>query len=517
MPTWDLQRLTLKLDANTHYDFAEKLIPRAVGYSAALLNYFFRGDIEPVYPEEVFDGNGGITGLRFTIKNTTPGESLMPQIHQQTGRNESRFVVSAEYRIGDQAYYALSNEVMLSGEVHSGGESSEAYVFTFGTAIPSGATSVRYWLVYKGTLGSEVNAVIGKAFFESLAVLPPDGYVYSITDGGTTPLTYTSSTGITSQHQQFTHIKAKVKITLLRQEIQGGSIQATARYRMRKDYQPDLSADPPAVTARQEELSFSASAPVQLGAEDIAAFNALDARQFTFDFSGSPIPAGITDLHLAVAIRSNDQQQSVIASGEKDLLEPVHHVIWNLTDMFSLNYHLYTSGEIRNSSVLSQYTDINGNGIFNEAGEPYIDPYQINVRIAYGPNPLPETPLEPVVNAVVPAGRHIRPVFLLDRDQRYSALRLAWTDPAGAEESSYDLAFEGGANQETGGTWTMTPVSGFRVWRDSDGWTEKPFFAHLHQGVVRCQPFVVEGQCVYLDAEALSAEKMPYPVNLAFP
>jgi hypothetical protein len=43
-----LQRLDLMLDEGVHYDYAEKLIPRAVGYSAGLLNYFFRGEMEAV-------------------------------------------------------------------------------------------------------------------------------------------------------------------------------------------------------------------------------------------------------------------------------------------------------------------------------------------------------------------------------------------------------------------------------------------------------------------------------------
>jgi hypothetical protein len=38
--------LTFILDDACHRDYAEKLLPRAVGYSAGLLNYFFRGDID---------------------------------------------------------------------------------------------------------------------------------------------------------------------------------------------------------------------------------------------------------------------------------------------------------------------------------------------------------------------------------------------------------------------------------------------------------------------------------------
>ena len=33
------------LDDNVHNTYSKKLLPRAVGYSAGLLNYFFRGTI----------------------------------------------------------------------------------------------------------------------------------------------------------------------------------------------------------------------------------------------------------------------------------------------------------------------------------------------------------------------------------------------------------------------------------------------------------------------------------------
>ncbi|MEW6108583.1 MAG: hypothetical protein AB1632_05335 [Nitrospirota bacterium] len=63
-------------DEKCHEDYARKLIPRAVGYSAGLLDYFFRGNIEITLP-----GNGvyslidssktGFTDLKLLAKNTT--------------------------------------------------------------------------------------------------------------------------------------------------------------------------------------------------------------------------------------------------------------------------------------------------------------------------------------------------------------------------------------------------------------------------------------------------------------
>ncbi|MEW6419946.1 MAG: hypothetical protein AB1480_17835 [Nitrospirota bacterium] len=50
------------LDVNVYSDYASLLIPRAVGYSAGLLNYFFRGEVEfskEIYEQTTADGYHG--------------------------------------------------------------------------------------------------------------------------------------------------------------------------------------------------------------------------------------------------------------------------------------------------------------------------------------------------------------------------------------------------------------------------------------------------------------------------
>ena len=61
---WALKRSTLKRDEACHEDYAEKLIPRAVGYSAGLLNYFFRGAINMV-PNA--SGSSNLTFKKFLV------------------------------------------------------------------------------------------------------------------------------------------------------------------------------------------------------------------------------------------------------------------------------------------------------------------------------------------------------------------------------------------------------------------------------------------------------------------
>ena len=57
------------VDEKCFADYADKLIPRAVGYSAALLDYFFRGDFD-IYTAEIKRNNQKeITGIDIEVKN----------------------------------------------------------------------------------------------------------------------------------------------------------------------------------------------------------------------------------------------------------------------------------------------------------------------------------------------------------------------------------------------------------------------------------------------------------------
>lgn len=147
-PQYD-KYLPVGLDDRCHYDYASHLIPRAVGYSAALINYFFRGEVEIAEIEEQKDANGAITGLKFKVKNLTPDEVM------QDGQ------VWIAYRYKAQGStewtYGLS-EPVTSGSLSYQNETT--YQVNFPNAIPSDATEIQYTYIFKGTLGTEVGAVL---------------------------------------------------------------------------------------------------------------------------------------------------------------------------------------------------------------------------------------------------------------------------------------------------------------------------------------------------------------------
>jgi hypothetical protein len=139
------------LDEGVYSDYAERLIPRAVGYSAGLLNYFFRGEVE--INKEIFEQvtAQGINGLYLTVKNLTPNEEM----------KNGEVWISYKYKLtGETDFtYGLSNPITSDNIPYEG----EAYQsFTFPTPIPADATDIQYLWIFKGTLGQEMDAVVGK-------------------------------------------------------------------------------------------------------------------------------------------------------------------------------------------------------------------------------------------------------------------------------------------------------------------------------------------------------------------
>ena len=265
-----------------------------------------------------------------------------------------------------------------------------------------------------------------------------------------------------------------------------------AKYKKRTDYAPDLSTDPPTQTSREPEYSYSVSAQWTLSSTEISSINTSPV-EFTFNFESSPIPAGITDLYLFVIFKGTlgNEADTAIAAGMKDIKEPTHHTFWNLTDRFSLGiyndttstyiYHLYTSDQIKNTPALARLVDLNRNGIFNESGEPYIEPYYIDFKISYMSS-LSQEPVGPLAEVQLPPGRHIRLIVLVDSKYN-NYVRMAHSDFIDTTGSYYNTTFEGVINQEwENGTWqTPTPIITFRQIR-----------AHFYTGVLRCEPITYD-------------------------
>ena len=168
------------LDDRVHTDYGKKLFPRAIGYSAGLIDYFFRGKIDstPWPPEYVL--------VPFSARpSSIVVENVSVKVdgsNEQGGSGTMRLVLLYRYRHAGTPEGAP--EVVVSNPVSvSASSSPQTVVFPFSSlpfalAEPPVTGSYIYgysgMLVYKGALGQETEAVVA----DSSCFDPSDGSRY---------------------------------------------------------------------------------------------------------------------------------------------------------------------------------------------------------------------------------------------------------------------------------------------------------------------------------------------------
>jgi len=167
----DEYMLNFYLDGECHKDYARKLLPRAVGYSAAMLDYFFRarGKVSGV---EILDADGDVVGMDVRFANMTEGESLVDPRLAITGRyhlnsEDWNFTASMQkvksVELNDEGDFVLTElnfESVVDLPPSDDASFSESGTTTvFGEAISAFATDKEYLLAFKGELGGEPDAV----------------------------------------------------------------------------------------------------------------------------------------------------------------------------------------------------------------------------------------------------------------------------------------------------------------------------------------------------------------------
>jgi len=129
--------LGLKLDSAVYSDYATLLIPRAVGYSAGLLNYFFRGKL----------GYSSQTGNAIKIINES-GEVM-----------QGTFSMYYDNKDGLRQQVVYLDKPQWDNLAIPAGGISQPLAFQ----IPPDASNVgEYMLVFQGGLGAEQDAVVGR-------------------------------------------------------------------------------------------------------------------------------------------------------------------------------------------------------------------------------------------------------------------------------------------------------------------------------------------------------------------
>ncbi|ABK18039.1 hypothetical protein [Syntrophobacter fumaroxidans] len=333
-------------------------------------------------------------------------------------------------------------------------------------------------------------ALLNYFFRGQLEITAPPEFVYSIIDG-------------LDAAQGFRFIKARVRNATAGEEAtndagQPGQLVAVAQYRLRTNYQADLSADPPTMDSRDEYYSYSVSAPLQV--ESLT--SASPGLECTFDFTANPIPPGITDLYLKVVYKGKlGAEQDAVAVGMKDLCEPQHLSYWNSTDYFLLNGELRKAEEIENDPNVEDYD--------------FFRPVSISEELGFsGSAPGAGTPMVVSVQDMPPA-RYFRVILLTDvpggyyvRDHLVSKpYPPGWPYP---DDFTVD-----------NGLWTYDMPS--VVYQELDGplWKDTPVYQyrgiiqHQMSYFIRYYPYYIYNADQF-PAPPENAEG-PYPVTINFP
>ena len=175
------------LDEKCYVDYAAKLIPRAVGYSTALLNYFFRGNFS--VSEAFLERNevGEITGLDLKAKNASKLDEESPEI-EPFGPGNIALCCKYIPPGAEEPVYSLVEDVYT---IHNAGDAINSdYVpihANFADPIPPKVTDLSFTLVFRGELGREADAVAARAFKFTSRI----AYQYQPGGSGTTSNIYT--------------------------------------------------------------------------------------------------------------------------------------------------------------------------------------------------------------------------------------------------------------------------------------------------------------------------------------
>lgn len=163
-------------------DYGSKLFPRAIGYSAGLIDYFFRGRMQVVLSED----QPSESEVHVQVSNTTPNEDTMNMPAEVKG--------VLEYELSGQKFFNVSPSQPVT-------LTSSPQDLVFPLTPPPGAENAFLNVVYKGQLGLEEQAVmVGKAPFMDLRpkdpmLVCPDGSVQFTVVGGKAPYTWSTTKG----------------------------------------------------------------------------------------------------------------------------------------------------------------------------------------------------------------------------------------------------------------------------------------------------------------------------------
>ncbi|MEK6678285.1 MAG: hypothetical protein AABY39_02595 [Nitrospirota bacterium] len=134
-PTSPVLSLSFLLDENVYADYASLLLPRAVGYSAGLLNYFFRGNMD--FTIDANDREDGVKGVKISNRFTEDMDGTF-NLYYDTADTNRHLLGSWNISLTSQG---------------------TSQILSF--SLPQDYYKYKYTLAFRGKMGTEQDAVAG--------------------------------------------------------------------------------------------------------------------------------------------------------------------------------------------------------------------------------------------------------------------------------------------------------------------------------------------------------------------
>lgn len=172
---------TTHLDDECHRDYAERLIPKAVGYSAGVLNYFFRGELEISPPDghiyALIDGADfphQFTTIKAKVRNVSQYQGVPEAIGPGKIWAIAKYKVQEtydpyyrdtdpdiDYNPDSQFEYSVSEQLDITNEFSGPENPPVGFEFVFTKPIPVGISDLYLQVVFEGVIGAENAIAVG--------------------------------------------------------------------------------------------------------------------------------------------------------------------------------------------------------------------------------------------------------------------------------------------------------------------------------------------------------------------
>ncbi len=336
------------MDDFVHADYAGLILPRAVGYSAALLDYFFRGSIELTLP---VPSNERFSFIRLMARNNSSSGEEMTDPDAITLVVRYRMMKEEPtqgklVKLDDEYHYIVAPLKNSVDRIPRGTTEDPPVELQFdlsASPIPLWAYDMTLQVVFRGQLGNEAGAVaVGMVGLPSLEgdiqVALPDKGIY----------------GITAPDGSFSEFRLKAaNLVSGGAAMTDGAIELVLWYKQ-ADQDP-LQGEPTGKSPADPEFYYQ-RVPVANG---VRALPGGSSTELLFDLSQKPLPLWATDLRLYVVYTGRIGDNSgQIAVGFRDIAEPTPIDIINNMDHVCVNGSYLLAGSPE--AVAAVGTDLSG-------------------------------------------------------------------------------------------------------------------------------------------------------------